>query len=123
MHMTEVWVAIAEKGRPVRARVRAPFRRRHEKGKFKLNSLARLRHHVDERRLAALDYSNSALNSRCEICGIGNRPLGVHTHALRQFCEIDVRFGDCGADSGSSCTPIVPISHGWAMHDFLSVRS
>ena len=86
------------------------------------NSLAWLGYHVDERRVPTFDHCNGTLNRWSEIFRISNRSLGVHTHALRQFCEIDVRIGDRGTDIRASHAAIVPVGHTLEMHHFLMVR-
>src|SRR5258708_966816 len=61
-------------------------------------SSARIGDDIDERRLAALDRRDGALQGRAEIVRIDDRALAMHPEAARDGRIVDVRVGDRGAD-------------------------
>src|SRR3984885_3813387 len=59
---------------------------------------ARLREHIDQRRLAGLHHGNRFLDRRAEICRIGDRPFRPPSHRLRKLVIGNVGVHDAGAD-------------------------
>src|SRR5260370_35660884 len=83
---------------------------------------ARLRHHVEQSRLAAFYHRDRPPQRRAEILRIIDRPLGIHPHTLCQFRKIHIRVGECRADPGPVDSAIVPVGHPLHVHQLFVIR-
>ncbi len=63
-----------------------------------------MRDHVDERRLAALDDVDGALESRTQVLRVRDGALGVDAEAAREPGEVHTRVGNDVADVGAEVT-------------------
>src|SRR4029077_9750871 len=54
----------------------------------------RIRHNIDQRRLAALNDRKRSLERRRQILWIAYRPFAVDAESARYGCEVDVRVRD-----------------------------
>ena len=86
-----------------------------------LSSTSGLRDDVDQRRLALLDDGERALQRRAEILRVGDRPLRVHAHALRDLREVHVRLVDRRADVPARDAALVAVGHPLDVHHLLVI--
>src|SRR6202034_2401320 len=63
-------------------------------------SSARLRQHVDQCGVTALDDGDRAANCRCKIFRIADRSLGMQAHPLRELGIINRGVDEHAADAG-----------------------
>src|SRR5579875_3407814 len=62
-------------------------------------ALPRLRHHIDQRRLALLHALEAALIGGGKVLGVGDRSFAVEAVGLRHFGVADIGIGELGADA------------------------
>src|ERR1700719_913524 len=87
------------------------------------SGLARLGDGIQQSGLATLHDGNRLLQRRTEIFGITNRSLGVPSHALRKFCEIDIWIDEGSADAGILDAALMPVGHSLDMHRLLMIAA
>jgi len=87
------------------------------------DSSTRIGDHVDDSRLAALDYGDSARERGSKVVRISDRCLAMDAHAARDGGVVGIRLLERGAGIHPVDAAAVPRRHGREVHVFLMVSS
>src|ERR1700682_4295421 len=79
-------------------------------------SLARLRHDIEQRRLAFFDPLDAALERRGQVLGIGDRSLAIQAVGFRHLGVVDIGLPQLGPDMAAVLSAIARA--GAALQDY-----